>query len=244
MPVNSALWKREDVVRGYLDGARKAIPLAEHQIDVMLTLIRRARPKVASFLDIGCGDGVLGKAILMEYPRAKGVFLDFSDTMIRAARKKISSRNKDRVFVLGDFSKPSWIDPVSGHGTFDVIVSGFAIHHQTDKRKREIYKEVFELLSPGGLFLNTEHVASPSKWLEKVFDEYFIDSIYEYHRTINPEEKRSRVAREYYNSPGSSADILAPVDTQCSWLREIGFAEVDCYLKIFEVALFGGLKPR
>jgi len=27
------------------------------------------------------------------------------------------------------------------------------------------------------------------------------------------------------------------------WLQEIGFADVDCYFKIFELALFGGRKP-
>lgn len=244
MAGHSAVWKREDIVRGYLDGVRRAIPLAEHQIDVMLTLIDRALPKVKSFLDIGCGDGVLGKAILKKYPRAKGVFVDFSDEMIRSARKKIPPCNKDLVFILEDFSMPSWLNPVSAHGRFDVVVSGFAIHHLTDARKKVIYKEIFDLLSPGGLFLNTEHVASASKWLENVFDEYFIDSIYEYHRARDPEEKRARVAREYYRSPGGSTDILAPVDEQCSWLRDMGFIEVDCYLKIFELALFGGIKPR
>ena len=40
-----------------------------------------------------------------------------------------------------------------------------------------------------------------------------------------------------------AANILAPVDDQCRWLREIGFADVDCYFKAFELALFGGRKP-
>ncbi|SPE57295.1 hypothetical protein SBV1_270094 [Verrucomicrobia bacterium] len=29
---------------------------------------------------------------------------------------------------------------------------------------------------------------------------------------------------------------------QCQWLREIGFENVDCYFKVFELALFGGTK--
>jgi hypothetical protein len=34
------------------------------------------------------------------------------------------------------------------------------------------------------------------------------------------------------------------VEVQCQWLRQIGFGHVDCYLKIFELALFGGLRPH
>ena len=39
-------------------------------------------------------------------------------------------------------------------------------------------------------------------------------------------------------------NILAPVGDQCDWLREIGFEDVDCYFKIFELAVFGGRKPK
>jgi hypothetical protein len=36
---------------------------------------------------------------------------------------------------------------------------------------------------------------------------------------------------------------LALVDVQCGWLREIGFQDVDCFFKVFELALLGGRKP-
>ncbi|HMQ52517.1 MAG TPA: class I SAM-dependent methyltransferase, partial [Anaerolineae bacterium] len=32
-------------------------------------------------------------------------------------------------------------------------------------------------------------------------------------------------------------------ETQCAWLRQLGFADVDCYFKIFELAVFGGRRP-
>lgn len=34
------------------------------------------------------------------------------------------------------------------------------------------------------------------------------------------------------------------METQCGWLREIGFIHVDCYLKHFELAVFAGVKPN
>ena len=59
----------------------------------------------------------------------------------------------------------------------------------------------------------------------------------------SPGQSRDEVARHYYDRPDKSANILAPVERQCTWLREIGFTDVDCYLKVFELAVFGGRRP-
>jgi SAM-dependent methyltransferase len=243
MTTKDKVWKREDLGKRYLEGVRRAIPLADYQIKIILLLIQKVMPEVNSFLDLGCGDGVLGRAILSKYPNAKGVFLDFSGTMIAAARKK-APKNRKLFFLTQDYGKPSWVNSVKEFGKFDVVVSGFSIHHQTDKRKKEIYKEVFDLLRLDGLFLNLEHVSSPSHWLQHIFDEFFVDSLYSYHRSIGSSKTRVEIAKHHYKNPLKKANILAPVEMQCSWLRKIGFKEVDCYLKIFELALFGGIKSK
>ena len=238
------IWKSEDLRKRYLDNVRSAIPLADYQIETMLAIIGKVELEVRAFLDLGCGDGILGRAILSQYPEATGVFLDFSDAMIEAAHQKVPKPNGRLFFVTEDFGRPSWTESVSGYGEFNVIVSGLSIHHQEDERKREIYEEIFNILAPGGVFLNLERVASPSPFLEHLHDEFFIDSVYRYHHSLDPTKTREEIALDHYNSPLRKANILAPVDTQCSWLREIGFKEVDCYLKIFEFALFGGMKPK
>ena len=242
MAAKDQMWRREDLSKRFLEGVRRAIPLADYQIRIILLLIGKTIPKAASFLDLGCGDGILGRAILSQYPKARGVFLDFSPTMIEAARKK-SPKNKKLSFFTQDYGKPSWVNAIKGSGKFDVIVSGFSVHHQPDKRKREIYKEVFGLLNPGGLFLNLEHVSSPSPRLQHIFDEFFVDSLYSYHRRIGSGKTRGEIARHHYKSPLRKSNLLSPLDIQCSWLRKLGFKEVDCYLKVFELALFGGIRP-
>ena len=58
-----------------------------------------------------------------------------------------------------------------------------------------------------------------------------------------PQLSRVVVRRRFVNRADQSTTILAPVEDQCRWLHTIGFAEMDCYFKIYELALFGGQKP-
>lgn len=238
------LWKNEKLGKRYLEIVRAAIPLAKIQTEVLLVLIRKMRGKVANFLDLGCGDGNLGWTILEEHPDAKSVFLDFSGSMIQAARARAPRNNPNLCFVQEDYGKPSWPLAVAGYGKFDLIVSGFSIHHQPDQKKRKIYRQIYDLLVPGGLFLNLEHVQSASREIQKIFSEYFIDSLFGRLRRLDPSCTRKKVSKEYYHNQLLDTNILAPVEKQCQWLRNIGFCQVDCFFKIFELSLFGGLKPR
>jgi tRNA (cmo5U34)-methyltransferase len=219
------------------------MPLAAEQIEVMMRLISVAQKPVTNFLDLGCGDGILAAAILEKYPEARGVLLDFSDPMIKAAREKLKDYVSNLDFMTLDYADSYWLDSVGKMAPFDVIVSGFSIHHQPDKKKQELYVEIYNLLKPGGIFLNIEHVSSPTRWIESVFEDYFIDSSYNMHLAENSQKTRSQVAEEFYNRPDKEANILAPVEIQCDWLRGIGFTDVDCYFKIFELAVFGGRRP-
>jgi len=58
------VWKSSALVETYLHDVRGAIPLANEQIDVMMRLIAAREEGVESFLDLGCGDGILAAAIL------------------------------------------------------------------------------------------------------------------------------------------------------------------------------------
>ena len=111
------------------------------------------------------------------------------------------------------------------------MVSGFAVHYQPDERKRGLYSEILDLLTPGGVLLNLEHVASATETGEELFDDFFIDHLYEFYSKSDPTANRNAIADAYYKRPDKEENILAPVEDQCNWLRQIGFIDVDCFFK-------------
>jgi SAM-dependent methyltransferase len=237
------VWCDPNLAAGFLEGVRGAVPLAAEQVEILLRLVRGGVGRVERFLDLGCGDGLLGRALLGGHPDATGVFLDFSEPMLAAARERLGSAASRHHWLLQDYGDRKWIEGAGRLGPFDVIVSGYSIHHQEDSRKREIYAEILGLLRAGGLFLNLEHVASASTWGEGLFDEHFIDALAAHHAARGDPRTRDRLAATYYHRPDKAANRLAPVETQCDWLRALGYERVDCFFKVFELALFGGLKP-
>jgi tRNA (cmo5U34)-methyltransferase len=240
--MSDKIWRSPELGKLYLEGVRGGIPLAAEQLEVLAAALRRLGPAVSSFLDLGCGDGVLGRFVHSLHPGAEGTFLDFSEYMIEAARAKTVPGAPSR-FVLRDYGERGW-EAALGRSSFDAVVSGYSIHHQPDARKRELYREVFDLLVPGGIFLNLEHVASPTRRVEEAYEEFFVDALHDYQTASGKACSREDVRKEYMDRPDDSANILAPVDEQCAWLREVGFVDVDCFFKVFELALFGGVKPR
>ena len=146
-------------------------------------------------------------------------------------------------FVLADLGSPDWVQAVAGDAPYDAIVSGFAIHHLPHERKESLYREVLPLLRPGAFFINVEHVASGSKWVEQVWDDAMIDSLADYNERQRTGKQRAAIEQEYRRRPDKDANVLASVDAQLAWLRAAGFADIDCYFKYFELAVIGGRRP-
>jgi tRNA (cmo5U34)-methyltransferase len=228
-------WKDAEVARTFLDERRRAIPLVQEQVAMLLRLARRFAPQPARVADLGCGDGHLARAVLSEFPAAHALLMDHSDEMLRRAQDSMATFRGRFEIRLGDLSEPL---PAQADGPFDLIVSGYAIHHLPTARKRSLYGEVFGMLAPGGLFVNVEHVASATPELQSIHDGAYID-----HIAAVTGRDRAEVGREYHGRPDKADNILDPVEAQVGWLREVGFEHADCYMKWLELAVFGGVRP-
>lgn len=188
-------WKDHEKVeeyRGRVDGlaARRA---GEAE------LLEALPPTVTRMLDLGCGDGRLISLVLgARTEDEEAIGLDRSPPMRELARDAFV--DDDRVTI----DEHDLRDTLPDRGSFDLIVSGFAIHHLEHERKRTLLGEILSALRPGGVFANLEVVQCATPELHE-----------EFNRRIG------RLASD-------PEDILAPVGLQLGWMRYAGLEQVDC----------------
>ncbi len=241
--ITDEVWKLPAIVNRFLS-FRAAIPMAQEQIGVMVSILNSRSERVERFLDLGCGDGILGAAVLGAFPSSRGVMVDFSEPMLDQARAQLADYASQLTFMNFDYGNPEWATAVRSEGPFDAIVSGYSIHHQPNERKRPLYKEIYTLLRPGGWFINVEHIAPSSALATELFNNHIIDGYYALEQQSSGTRTREEMADVFLKRPDQEANILLPVNTQCNWLRGIGFELVDCYFRIYELAVFGGRRPK
>jgi len=241
--ITDEVWKLPAIVDRFLS-FRAAIPLAQEQIGVMMSILKSRAQPVEKFMDLGCGDGILGATILGEYPSSRGVLIDFSEPMLEQAHQQLKEYSEQLTFMNLDYGDAAWVNSIQTHGPFDAIVSGYSIHHQPDARKHPVYEEIFSLLKPGGWFINIEHIAAESQLAVDLFNNHIIEARYALEQKNGGTKTKQEIADIYMKRPDKDANILLPVNTQCDWLREIGYEEVDCYFRVYELAVFGGRKPN
>ena len=211
MTASVNLWSESAWAQRYLR-ERDDIP---HRMEGFVALMEQVPVAPRRVLDLGTGDGYTLGLVRSVYPEAEGIGIDFSAEMLGRARQRFAG--DDGVEIIEhdlDASLPQF-------GRFDLVVSSFAIHHCVDERKRALYREVFDVLEPGGRFLNLEHVDSATP-------ELHVDFLAAIGKTPAEDDPSNK---------------LVPVEVQLGWLHEIGFVQVDCHWKWRELALLAGVKP-
>ncbi len=236
------VWKRPEVVASFLNGSRRVIPLAETQFETVLRVIEAYDIVIQRFIDLGAGSGTLAAQILARFPDAEATLIDYSPPMLDAAREAFASTGFDVRIVEADLTSEAWSSDAD-RGSYDAVVSGFAIHHLSDEGKRDVYESAFDLLRSGGLFINVEHVESASPELKGAFDRFMIEALTGGEPQPVTLARSSQIATEVHQRQDRAVNILAPLGDQLDWLSDIGFESVDCYFKYFELAIFGGRKP-
>jgi len=237
-------WGNKQKAAYFLENADVIVPRRRDQLGTLLGLFTAPADAAFAVIDLGAGFGAVTQEILTRYPRATVTCVDGSSEMMALARDRLAPYSARVRFCLADLADASWHSALGR--PFDAAVSALAIHHLTDDRKRALYRETFDLLRPGGLFLNNDLVAAPPA-LKDRFEALNLQVIQDQERarrgTARPlEEIRAEMHEQLRMAGDRHQSHIAPMRDQLQWLLDAGFKSVDCYWKYLDIAIFGGVK--
>ena len=210
-------WHSSEYVEGWISGDVTHDDDRRPTLRRLASLIALGTGSAPRVLDLGGGYGMLSREVLEELPEANVVLHDFSEPMLAQAKTRLAEFG-DRVrYVLADIRERGWSELVGG--PFDAVVSSIAIHNVRDPAViRQVYRDVFGIVAPGGSFFNLDFV--------------------------QPAGPRTAQALRLSDRQRSDTDAVErpTVANHLRWLVDAGFVETDCLLRDDRQALLGAFR--
>lgn len=231
----------ESLSRTFLDVGRYYVPDRERQIKLICDLIP-ARPERVRILELCCGEGLLAEALLSRWPAAEITALDGSAEMLARARTRLApmgSRASTGMFDLGAADWRKLTAPV------DAVVSSLAIHHLDGEQKRQLFADVFRMLSHGGVFVIADLILPDAESALALAADEWDETVRERSLSIDGNMaayERFRESQENIFRYPDPMDKPSPLFDQMKWLEQAGFEHVDVFWIKAGHAIFGGRK--
>jgi len=235
-------WDDKKFIEDWASKGSWQAPIRDVQTAVVLRMIPQPIDAPIRVLDVGAGYGALAAAVLRDRPNAAAVCLDASVAMLQLGPVKNPELKKRMTFVQASLEAPDWLKAVNG--TFDAVISSRALHHFTEnQRRRYIFKELFQLVRPGGCFINADNVRAATKSLTERYRHARDEYLDRYVRQLS--DGRTNLAEAKAATPSSyhGPHNNGILEEELAWLREAGFEDVDCFWKFTTTVVYGGFRP-
>lgn len=146
-------WDRQQEV--YIEQRERAFEVVLRFIDVLT-------PGPITVLDLGAGPGSLSRRILDHRPDAHCVALDTDPVLQTIGIRALGTQGGRLRWVLADLRDPGWTRSLEDV-VFDAVVSSTATHWLCPDQLARVYRQVFQLLRPGGILLNADSMYYPAQ---------------------------------------------------------------------------------
>jgi tRNA (cmo5U34)-methyltransferase len=239
---SSSQWSEGDS-QTFLDYGRYFVPEREQQIETICALIP-PRSEPFYVIELCCGEGLLAGAILERHAASTVCGYDGSPEMLQAARQRLANygeRFQTQPFDLASFS---WRQPGS---KVHAVVSSLAIHHLDGDQKQQIYRDLYALLSPGGVLVIADVILPATSSGEAVaataWDRAVQTRAQQLDGNLAAFAEFQRLGWNMYREPNpDDFDKPSRLLDQLRWLDDAGFSDVDVYWMLAGHAIFGGRK--
>jgi trans-aconitate methyltransferase len=224
--------------------ASAAVPAREEQVATLLSLLPFGRKEAFRVVELASGEGMLSEAILEAFPSATVMALDGEESMRQVTAARLSPYGERARVAAFDIMSNDWYGMLDGA---DVVVSSLCVHHLNGEGKRNLFAAVYDQLSAQGCLLLADLVQPQREEARGLFAATWDRSAHERSRAQTGDATLFDLfVREHWNyySYPDPFDQPSPLFDQLRWLKEAGFAVVDCFWMQAGHAIYGGYREQ
>ncbi len=218
------------------------IPARAEQIATLLTLLPFQQGDTFRVVELASGEGFLSHAILSAFPNSTLLALDGSESMRETTSQRLNEFGERSSAGEFDMLADNWYDHLNGA---DCVVSSLCVHHLDDAQKEAMFAAVCERLSARGALLLADIIHPRRKEARELFASTW-EAITLTQAVAKTGDTRlfDRFVEDKWNMFRYSDPMDKPstLFDQLQWLKQAGFAVVDCFWMQAGHAIYGGYK--
>lgn len=227
-PEFAAQWDQE--ARAGIGNATRA-----EQVDILISYIADVYKKGNALLDLGMGSGLVEELLFTRQPNTYVVGVESSQAMIDLAKKRLVAFERQYRLINHDLADFEQIALPAA--TYQIAFSVQALHHLPSKTQQKLYRSLFKLLPPGGVFLLNDRIALDPEPFSDLYKSMWnrLERVGMAKSGISGDEFLQRLQHK--------EDYPASLEEHLNWLRQAGF-EATCLHLHLNRAVIAGVKGK
>ena len=149
---------------------QQALTMArEERFEAMLDAIEAtvvAAPEAAEHgdvvvLDLACGPGAISQRLVARFPTVRTFAVDLDPLLLALGQGALGTLGGRTTWLQENLNESSWTERLSaqlGGRQLDAVMSTTALHWLAPGTLARVYRELGQLVRPGGVFLNGDHM--------------------------------------------------------------------------------------
>lgn len=236
----------EETSASFIAHGRFFNPERERQFDVIGDLVATAvgAQSGSLILELCCGAGDLAADLLGRFSEARYLALDGSPAMLAETTRQCALFRDRLGTQLFDLGSDAWRQlREQPHA----IVSSLAVHHLDGDGKRKLFRDLYSLLAPGGVFVLADIMrpASPGGFAvaAEAYERAVAERSLKERGDISMLEKLRELRWNYFRYPDDdTADQPSTMAEHLVWMEEAGFRGVDIHWAVAGHAIVAGTR--
>ena len=214
------------VAKEYDANRRKFIPCFDDFYINTTKLITSNIDAPKKILDLGAGTGLLTYYWFKEFKNSEYFLVDIANEMLDISRNRFAGLKNVHHFVM------NYAEQLPDKN-FDAIISALSIHHLSNEQKSELFKRIYLALPSGGIFVNYDQFCAGTPLMNKWFDTYWENQLYNSELTNNDIEQWKERRK---------LDKECSVEEEIEMLKRSSFTNVKCIYSCHKFSVIVAVK--